>query len=263
MKRLEKYLKNRVKAIHLLIEKPRKLYHPETFHNLRVEIKKLNALCELINYCSGDFKRNKTFRLFKQIFKQAGKVRELQVEEKMLENYISKNLLIDYSASLKKLRLKEQGNYFTLINKDLSKKLREKYKKITPFLKEVTKKKANTYLDKKAIKIEKLLNQDKLLEPQAHELRQLLKTFNYNEKILNFVNKNKMPQTRVLLPELLGKWNDCQVTISNLEKAMISGVVNPNEASELLKIKEKIYSNSSNLFYLINATISKSKGLID
>ena len=39
-----------------------------------VEIKKLNALFELINFCDKDFKRKKTFKPIKEIFQQAGAV---------------------------------------------------------------------------------------------------------------------------------------------------------------------------------------------
>jgi hypothetical protein len=263
MKRLEMYLKNRVEAIQLLLEKPRRSYTQRTFHNLRVELKKLNALFELINYCTEDFKRNKTFKPFEVIFKQAGKVRELQVEEAMLKKYFIKNLLIDYRSSLKKLRFKEQDDYFSIINKKNSKKLEQKFRKIIPFLEQVTKQKVNKYMNKKKIKIEKLLNENGLLEPQAHELRKRLKTFNYNQRVLNFWKKNKQSAKKDILPELLGKWNDCQVTISELEKAMVSGIVNSNEAGQIIKIKGKIASDSSNLFYLINTTIAKSKGSID
>jgi len=50
----------------------------------------------------------KKIKPLKLIFRQAGKVRELQIEEAMLRKYFINNLLKDYRASLKKLRLKDK-----------------------------------------------------------------------------------------------------------------------------------------------------------
>ena len=61
MKALKKYFKNRIIAINQLIETPRDAYTAETFHQLRVETKKLNALFELINFSENGFKKKKLF----------------------------------------------------------------------------------------------------------------------------------------------------------------------------------------------------------
>ena len=47
MKALIKYFKIRKVAVNFTLEKPTWAYTPDTFHKLRVEIKKLNALFEL------------------------------------------------------------------------------------------------------------------------------------------------------------------------------------------------------------------------
>ena len=93
MKAPTKYLKKREDAINFLLEKPTRAYTIDTFHKLRVEINKLNAFFELINFYSKDFKRKKTFKPFKLIFRQAGKVRELQVEEAILRKYFLNNFI--------------------------------------------------------------------------------------------------------------------------------------------------------------------------
>ena len=72
MKLNAKYLKNRRDAINSLLEKPKRLYTPATFHKLRVELKKLDAFFDLIKFSSKDFKRKKTFKPFKLIFNHAG-----------------------------------------------------------------------------------------------------------------------------------------------------------------------------------------------
>jgi hypothetical protein len=99
------------------------------FINCVLKLKK-NALFELINFCSKDFKRKKLFKPFKLIFRLAGKVRELQVEEAMLKKYFTGNLLTDYRNSLKKLRLQEQENYFTIRNKKFAAQLKKRIAKL-------------------------------------------------------------------------------------------------------------------------------------
>ena len=258
MKKLKIYFKSREKGINLLLKKPRRLYTSNTFHELRVEIKKLNALLELINYCSKDFKRNKTFKPFKQIFKQAGNVRDFQIEEAMLKKYFNNNLIKEYRQQLKKLRLKEQNDYFSSINKNFSEKLKNKFHKIIPFLGQVPEKKVKQFIDEKKNKLAKLLNNNTLLKPQAHEFRKQLKSLNYSQKILNLGKQNETHQKKDSLLELLGKWNDCQITVLNLKKAVASNVIKPSEEKQLKKITQKIVSDSEILFYLINEVIAKN-----
>lgn len=141
MKLNPKYLKNRRDAINSLLEKSTRLYTPATFHKLRVELKKLDAFFDLIKFCSKDFKHKKTLKPFKLIFNHAGMVRELQVEEAMLKKYFLNNLLTEYSYSLKKLRLQEQKNYFSIANKKLVSELKKKFREIVPFATQIDKKK--------------------------------------------------------------------------------------------------------------------------
>ena len=78
-KSLPKYLRRREDAITTLLEKQKRVYTPAHIHQLRLELKKIDALFELLNYCSKGFKMDKTFKPFKMIIDQAGKVRELQI----------------------------------------------------------------------------------------------------------------------------------------------------------------------------------------
>src|SRR4030095_9185250 len=130
MKTLKKYFDDREFAINRFLEQPRDVYTPETFHKLRVEIKKLNALFDLIDFCCKDFKRKKTFKPFCKIFRQAGKVRELQIEEAIVQNYCNHSCLIDYQNKLKLQQLKEELDFFLIVKKKLINRLNKKFKVI-------------------------------------------------------------------------------------------------------------------------------------
>jgi CHAD domain-containing protein len=251
MNGLKKYLKKRKESIITLLKKPRHLYTPNTFHDLRVEIKKLKAIHEIINFCSPEFKSNKVFKPHKQIFKQAGKVRDIHIEEAMLKKYFNTNLLKEYRSDLRGHRLKEQDNYFSILNKKSLTKLNKTYRKIRSFIDVVSKKKVTEYLNKEKKKITKLQNH--LLKSQAHELRKLLKTFNYNLKILASNKQNKLLQLETLT-ELLGKWHDGVITVTNLKKAIKDRSINEKEVTQIKKIEFKILSDNTKLFNEIKHT---------
>ncbi len=259
MKSLKKYLRNREVAINYILAKPRAEYSISTFHKLRVEIKKLNALFDLINYCSKDFKHKKKFKPFKEIFRQAGKVRELHLEDLMLNKYYSIKSLKDYRNSLKNLRLQEQEIFFSMINKYFVAILKKKYKIIIPLVSKISKKKASSYIEKKRNSIQKLLSKSSLKTQDVHELRKQIKLLSFNRKSLSLKEKNNPDSNQELLSNLLGKWHDCQVIINHLNKTTDTGNLNPKEISRITKLKTKIFTGSELLFNKIKLVIPLSE----
>lgn len=255
MKALKKYLKKRENAITLILEKRQHYYTAETFHLLRVEIKKLNALFQLLKYSSKKFKANKTIKPFKLIFKQAGKVRELQIEESLLKKHFSFNLVKNYRNHLKQLRLKERDYYFSITNDAFIKGLKKKYHIILPLLTKINCKQATHYMLAKKTKIKKILHQDTLETKQAHKLRKALKEYQYNEKSLTLNSPNKSIPNKTILPILLGKWHDYQVIIKNIKKSIDSGEINPTESNQLENIKATLILKREILFNKINAAL--------
>jgi CHAD domain-containing protein len=256
MKKLTKYLKKRKTTIDFLLKTPENKYTSITFHKLRVEIKKLNSLFDLINICSTNFKRKITYKPFKSIFRQAGKVRELQIEDAMLKNYFENKVIKDYSKSLKKLRLEAEEDFFLLLNKKLMNQLNKKYHSIIPHLREINQKKLSTYLEKKEIKIQELLGQEIIQTEQIHTLRKELKILNYNKTITNEEKPEENLSKQQELPELLGKWHDRHVIIKHLKKALKQGQISPTEANQLKIIQSKIANESHILLNEIKNAIA-------
>ena len=259
MKKLTKYLKKRKTTIDFLLRIPQNKYTPNIFHQLRVEIKKLNSLFDLIQFCSHDFTRKTTYKPFKSIFHQAGKVRELQIEDAMIKNYFEKKVVKDYRKNLKKLRLKAETEFFVLVNKKLMIQLNKKYRAIIPHLYGIDQKKINTYLEKKANQIQELLGQEIIQREQIHELRKHLKILNYNKAIVDKEKERILNQD--ILPELLGKWHDCQVIIENLQNTHNKRQLSPAALYQIKIIKQKIVSEYKILFNEIK-TIIPDLGLV-
>lgn len=254
MKTLKKYLRKREAAINLILEKPRDEYSISTFHRLRVEIKKLKALFDVVDFCSKEFNRKKIAKPFSEIFRQAGKVRELQLEEIMLKKYFPPESLKDYRNSLRKHRLQNEKVFFLLINKKIIVKLKKKYQIIIPSLAKVKIKKANRYLEKKRNAIETLLSKSSLKTKDLHNVRKSIKSLGYIEKSLPLNKQSKPLSNKNEWIDLLGKWHDFEVIENHLNKTMNIGNLNPKEANQIAKLKTKISMRSKQLLKKIKLT---------
>lgn len=255
MKTFTKNFKKQENTISDLLKQNRADYTPETFHKLRVEIKKLDASFELINFCSKDFKRKKTFKTFKLIFRQAGRVRELQVEEAILKKYFRSNFLKNYRNNLKQRLLKEKADYFLIVNNKPASRLKKTIQKVKPLIAQIDKKKPESYMKRKRKTIEKTIRKKTLKASQLHLLRKHLKGFHFNRKSLGLKKVNDPLQKKDFLPRLLGKWHDCQVVIRHLKKAISTAGMHPQELGQLQKVEAKISAERNVLYDKISNVI--------
>jgi CHAD domain-containing protein len=256
MKALQKYFKKRKSAITFLLEKQQESFTADTYHTLRLEIKKLKALFDLINSCSKKFKQKKIVKPFQLIFSKAGKIRELQVEEALLAEHFGSDFGIQYRNALKKIVREECKNFSLTATSSFAEKLQKKHIKINAVLKKVSKKSTNRYMDKKKNEIAKLLHKKGLKNKQMHTLRKRLKEYQFNQKIFNDTNKNKLLPEKNALPELLGEWHDYQMVIQHLKKAMNSGEIIPEENNQIENVIKTFTSKSDLLFNKINTTLT-------
>lgn len=255
MKALKTYFSKRKSAINLILEKSPKSYIPETFHSLRVEIKKMNALFDLLNYCSKKFKRKKNYSPFKLIFKQAGRIRELQIEQSLLAEQPNSHLLQAYYSHLKKLETKELKRFFAIVNKSFIRKLKKRYNKIIPLVTKASGKRVDQYIDKKRRAITKLMCKTKFKKMQMHTFRKRLKTYLYNEKILICESQNQTLQNKNILSDLLGEWHDYEVVINHIKKGIKLNKTISSETKQLQVTKALLTSKRELLFDKINATL--------
>ncbi len=259
MKALNKYLNNRKVNIDFLLGKPKRSYSTGTFHKLRVELKKLNAFLNLVNYCSKDFKRKKIYKPFRQVFRQAGKVRELQIQNAMLKKYFPKYSLGGYKKILRMSGLEEKRLFFSMIDTKMVNRFRSKFDEIDSFLPKIKPKNAARYLDKEIDNIKNLLNQNPLQKEKFHELRKRLKTLNYNWGSLSLKGYSNQISKKDSLPKLLGKWHDLQVMVKHLNDGLVMGRINPKEVIQLGNLKTQIFSDREMLFSQIQKAIPVSE----
>lgn len=250
---LSKYFKKLTKNINKVLKKPDDEYGEEDYHQLRVGIKKMNALLGLIKFCSENFKRKRYFKPVKKIFKQSGRVREWQLEEAALGNctsYSPEHYLREVNTRIKK----EQDNFHYINNKKLKKKRKKSFKKIAPFLKHIHKKEVNIYIEKERKKTNDLIQQKSLKPMQVHELRKRLKVDFYNRKSLALACNDNLTEEDNF-QELLGKWHDGRTMTDHLEKSIMKEEIDLTELKQLLEVDEEILFNTQNLLKEINTRL--------
>ncbi len=257
MKALVTYFKKRKSALNLILEKKPKSYAVETFHELRVEIKKMKALFELIVFCNKKFRLRKTYKRFRTIFKQAGNIRELQIESNFIEQQPNFTFLKKYPKQLKKYEAQELKKFFLLANKFSIKKLKEKQSVIIDFLAKTSKKKVIRYRNKIKKEIKKLIHKDAFKKNEMHDFRKRLKVYQYNEKIFDADQSSKKNPTQTVLSDMLGEWHDYEVIILHLKKTITFYKTNSKESKHLKTIKTTLTLKRDFLFHEINSILPK------
>ena len=257
MKDLNKYLKKRSKNIESLLLTPRLNCTPEIFHDLRVEIKKLRSLFSLLKFAVG-FNQKKMDKPFRKVFKQAGRVREIHVEEEMLQRYFSIDFLIDYRKKIKAHKSEEVRKYIVLVN-DQAGKINKVFSSIKPLISLVNKKVTEEFVDKRRKRMMQLLDQDHINPPQVHLLRKRIKQYYYALRFTKAVNQKKIVFVSDSLTELLGKWHDGQMLIYHLERQMHNPGIQINELEQIAKVRNEQLTVNGLTFSQIKGILGEIK----
>ena len=255
MRKCSGYFKKRQEVVLQLLQKTPGSYTASTVHQLRVEIKKLNAFFHLLNFCAKKFRRSKTYKPFKIIFVHAGKLRELDVEMAALKKYSGGKMPVTYSKQLKQLRLREKEQFVAAITKKRVAQISNLLQRVLPFLAEINKKKLNRYMQQQEEYLLHFTGKGPLLAAQVHELRKRLKKMEYNRKGLLPDMEDESPLHKDTFTGLLGKWHDIQVMVQHLAKATRAAGLSTTEKKHLQTIKKKWVADGRLLLKQINNVV--------
>lgn len=232
-------------------------YGQRTLHQLRLELKKLKALLELITACSKLFNRQKWSKPFNLIFKKAGKVRDLQVGEALIVPFFKTIRHKAYKNQLQLDQIEAKQEFFKCIHKIENKNLKRILNKIKITLKNIDRRLVNTYMQKIEKRIKYILVQQHLNTANIHDLRKRLKKYYYTKISLDY-KKPILPFHDVeVLQELIGKWQDCFILTEHLNKAMNYGNISQGEIHYLKEVRKKITARKATLFKKIKIAISR------
>ena len=87
MKALEKYTRKRFKNLDKLLAVFPQKNEKESFHKIRLEIKKIKAILGLIRFHDKQFRAHKHYIPFRTLFRVTGKLREAGLQQELMEQY--------------------------------------------------------------------------------------------------------------------------------------------------------------------------------
>ena len=257
MNRTRKYLKRIQGKIFKLLKTPSKSYTKETFHELRVEIKKWEALCHLLAFLTPKFNRKKTIKPIAGLFKQAGKVREIQIELDLLQDFFPLRLERYQKKQLKKLNKQEKKFARLISQKKLLSDIKDAIKYIKKLLYIVRKRGMVKYTLTQKKKVKKLIDKPVLNPARIHFLRKRLKRWEYNNKIL--LKKKRQSEVFCVPTEVLGTWHDGQVVEDCLQKVLDAQNTSSVERTELTNVLAQLNIQNQELLEKVKVEIANCK----
>lgn len=252
-----RYIKKQYREIIRILHLPEDAYTEESFHKLRVAIKKLSALADLIQYCDKNFPTKKTLAPFRKLFRQAGKIREWQIAETLLKATTPEHSTTVWQQEYPLIVLQEKNSYFTLLSRTDLRKLKKKYRKMADTLEQISAKQEMQYLSWKTKKIRRIIRNMPVPVAGLHALRKALKTYHYNKKYI-LPDKRKQPNKELIrLMELLGQWHDYMASAALLQNSCSWQEYSPAEAAQLSQIILQLQHKSEQERELMNESIKK------
>jgi CHAD domain-containing protein len=226
-------------------------------HRARLDVKKIFALYGLFEMLAPEiFKKQGGYRLFRPLYRQAGKIREIQVNYLLLTS--SQPLENQYHSFTQWLREEEQQSvkkFIQLIKKFREKELTETDKVIQKICRSSSifklRSKTKAYALRKAVIIQ-YLQTTKPGDKEIHRIRQNLKemsaitTLVYSIKpgkqldvIISALNKTEM---------MIGDWHDRLVLNEAIDRFLKGNpVVREEEMNALTALKQALIDKKLNL----------------
>jgi CHAD domain-containing protein len=272
---LTEYYESEVDSFLVRLYKSKISPDEKNIHQLRVDIKRIKAVFQLLEIIVPK-KLDLTFNVkaFKKLFKNAGKVREIQVNRTCFSKYkFSEEITDKYKQFLKnreelfRKRFKKTAKNF---ERDSLKSSKIKIKKIWGKLND--KKiwiECVSFIKGETQKIEQLLslgNNPAII----HRMRMHIKSLHTIVSLLHKIKPTKEFEKILLLIKqndiLIGDWHDRQVLIDSIERSFIKNEnINENKLPALIKTLNKIeeenkffFKRLKNQVNIITITIHKT-----
>jgi len=208
-----------------------KYFDVEGIHDLRVEIKRLRAFFNLVEWINPNFQAKQDFKKIRKLFKAAGRIRDVHVQQALARRWIDKlNLdLSEYYNFLKQKEMEARPEFSVSCKKfDLSifKTNGNRISKLIKILPgEYAQSKTEEQFRGLIDELIKFKNKENLMEEDYHQIRILSKAARYTLEILQrcFSKSRTLDELNEKLREVhqaLGKWHDDDVGLQSLGSFM-------------------------------------------
>ncbi|MBS1947676.1 MAG: CHAD domain-containing protein [Bacteroidetes bacterium] len=243
--KLERYIEKRAALIDSFFQKSQQDFVAKDYHQFRVEIKKVSACLRVVAYCHKHFMRKKYYEPYREVFKQAGKIRELQVQETILKKYKRYASLKTFASAFRRSLSLESATFFSMLTEALRASLEENKKEVKPFLEKIHETCVLDFLKSRKKKIDGFLQRKDIAPVEMHKFRKWLKDFGYISKLL-YAEKYQVKK-HDLVQKLIGEWRDQDFVSRNLQTAFYSGDIPEAEKKNIKKLEKAISAKANRL----------------
>jgi CHAD domain-containing protein len=212
VKQLKTYANKQFKCLTENLEGYHHLQDPEVLHKIRVEIKKIKVLINLMNFCVKKFKGHQHYIPFRAIFRKAGEIRQPEVLYKLLLLYQVSGVAdeqIPKSKKLDTLKAAFQKGATLFIDS-----VRTQKKKIKKYYDQVSKSEARKYLKTKRRELKRLLF-PRFNKAGLHKARKICKEVVYLQWIDSPRDLNPFFNE---VETIIGQWHDKQILLPMVKK---------------------------------------------
>lgn len=220
----------------------------EAVHDLRVNLKRVDALIDLLKDIGTKVPRGK-LKSFKTLFRVSGRLRAVQVEFDVIDKYFTNDSFnTNYLHQLHEVKAKRLHAYTRLLQSGVPRPLKEGMKLLKKKIAKLTKKDIDKYLNAERKKVARRLARSIFREQEIHFIRKDMKRYFLNLKAAEY----ESPRIERML-ELLGEWHDHQVAYDNLVKNIYTGRMTRPESEPIKQIKFKLINDKEDLYEKIVA----------
>jgi hypothetical protein len=216
---------------------------PKVVHDLRVNLKRIDALRALLRFSHVNVSRSE-IKAFKSLFNIAGKLRSVQVEFDTIKKYFDdESLNPNYLHELHEKKAKRLKKYVEFLEEGPSRSLKHGIKLLKKKVGKLTTKQISHYLQASKKSLSKKLRRSVFREQELHLIRKDVKRYYLNQKICSCADHNIEK-----LLDLLGVWHDHQITFDHVIKTIHTGRLAAAENESIIKIKYELISDKEALY---------------
>ncbi|NOX86785.1 MAG: CHAD domain-containing protein [Chlorobi bacterium] len=233
----------------------------EDIHQLRVEVKKIRSVLQLLDHIPGNTFEHKAFRkMLRQLFRPAGRVREEQINLNLAEG-LEGFSLSGYRGYLQMRIDKQSGKLMRALNRFDENSFREFNSAIKTEIGLFDEKTLRDYAGRfmqKQLSLVRRTGKEMQQKNQIHETRKHLKALRYILNIaLEWDHNEETGRFYILVKDtetLIGNWHDLEMLNRSLKKfgTKPDGY---NDQDEINRVTAKLENEQSDLLALIQKNL--------
>jgi CHAD domain-containing protein len=250
---IKEYTRNRFDSLGKVLGK-KKGYVIEDFHDIRVEIKKLNAVSGILKFCFRPFKRRKFIDPYKKLFSCAGKIREAQLESELFEELQLTASLGSYLKN-KNAQLEKDVSQFEKMAKAIRKRMDKNLQTLEPCFNKINREKIYSFVINLSNQVNFIIGDVEWTDEEVHELRKKLKELLYTINIFQISGAES--KSIDALQDMIGKWHDKVVIANQLSNKKLLKKINKQERVTMQLVVEYLNHSSVQMLDKITGAIRK------